>query len=553
MRKTILFAATLLMTVLPYTQAEQSVTAKTKEATVFLSGAELKQEAVMTLRQGENEVRVEGLAPNIDRQSLRIALGGQVVLTSFDYTTDYLSRPATGQRVKLLEDSLQHFTKQKEQLQSEVATTDEMLKLLQTGMQTALTPAEQTLTTEAIEKNLTYFRTRQNQLKAERNRLQQQAKAAEERAADYKRQLQEEQKGGKKRCGVVTLRLNSTKAGQCTTVLTYYTPSASWTPYYDMNIQSQTEPVSLTMKARVRQNTGIDWQKARLTLSTGQPARQHDAPKLSTWYLRTREPYHTGNHSGKAKSAARVMAYEDAAPMPMEEPMMMREMAVEEVSEENASVAAYVEAEEQTLSRDYKINLPYTIEGNGKEQTIVLIEHKAQTADTKYTYLTVPKTDGGTYLTLDLSNWQQWGLLNGEVNITNNNVFYGQSRINTETTGGTLSLTIGEDKQIAVKREMLQDYSQTKTVGSNKTTTRAYKITVTNNKSQDITVRLQEPYPVSTDKNISIELTEETTTATDNDKDHGILTYEIPVKAGHTETVTVGYQVKYPKEKVINL
>ena len=234
--------------------------------------------------------------------------------------------------------------------------------------------------------------------------------------------------------------------------------------------------------------------------------------------------------------------------------MVMMAMADEEaVSEDNASVAAYVEAEEQTLSRDYKINLPYTIEGNGKEQTIVLIEYKAQTADTKYTYLTVPKLDGGTYLTLDISNWQQWGLLNGEVNITNNNVFYGQSRINTETTGGTISLTIGEDKQIAVKREMLQDYSRTKTAGSSKTTTRAYKITLTNNKNQDVTVRLQEPYPVSTDKSISIELTEQTTTPSDNDKDHGILTYEMPVKAGQTESVTVGYQVKYPKENEVNL
>jgi len=549
MRKNILFAAALLITALPCTRAEQSVTAKTKEATVFLSGAELKQEAVMTLRQGENEVRVEGLAPNIDRQSLRIALGGQAVLTSYDYTTDYLSRPSAGQRVKMLEDSLQHFIGRKEQLQQETATIDEMLDMLQTGMNSALTPTEHTLTTDAIEKNLTYFRNRKNQLKAERSRLQQQVKDAEERADAYRRQLKEEQSGGKKRCGVVTLRLNASKAGQCTTVLTYYTPSASWTPFYDMNIQSQSEPVSLTMKARVRQNTGIDWQKARLTLSTGQPARQHDAPQLSTWYLRTRQPYY--QDMKRSKSAARIVAYEDAAAAG--EPMVMMAMDEDAVSEDNASVAAYVEAEEQTLSRDYKINLPYTIEGNGKEQTIVLTEHKAQTADTKYTYLTVPKLDGGTYLTLDISNWQQWGLLNGEVNITNNNVFYGQSRINTATTGGTLSLTIGEDKQIAVKREMLQDYSQTKTTGSSKTTTRAYKITVTNNKNQDISVRLQEPYPVSTDKSISVELTDGTTTAANNDKDHGILTYELQVKAGQTETVTVGYQVKYPKEQEINL
>jgi len=530
-------------------QAAPTVRALTKDVTVFLRGAEVRQEATFTLRQGENEVRVEGLAPDLDRQSLRIALSDQVVLTSYEFTTDQLTNESSARRLKMLEDSVQYYRQLSAQASSDLATTDEMLALLQTGLNTALTPAEQTLSTDQIEKNLTYFRTRQNQLKKERMRQEAELKAANEQAESYSRQLKEEQKQNKRRCGVVTLHLNAARAKSCTTVLTYYTNAASWTPFYDLHIQNPESPVTLMMKAHVRQTTGIDWAKAHLTLSTGQPARRHDAPKPEIWYLRAIEP----QPIYKAQQSTSRRAYKAAMPMMMEDGVMAEEIEEDAMPVATASIENYVQASDQTLSREYRIALPYTIEGNGKEQTISLMEHKAEPKDTRYTYLCVPKTDGGTYLTLDISNWQSWGLLNGNVNITNNNVFYGQSHLNPSSTNGPLNLTIGEDKQIAVHRELMQDYSRTKTTGNITNTTRTYRITVSNNRTNAVTVRVQEPYPVSTDKSISVELTEETSPASSNNKERGLLTYELELSAGSTETLTVGYTVKYPKEKDINL
>ena len=549
MKKQLLLLAVISALFVSSSFAETTVRAKVKDAVVFLSGAELRQQAVANLKQGENEVRVEGLAPFINQQSLKIALNDGVVLTSYNYSIDYLTEQQPSKRIKALEDSVAFYTNKEKDIKSEIKTTQDMISLLKVGMNTALTPSQQQLTTEAIEKNLQFFRNRQIQLDSDVKSLEQQQKKATERKKDFQRQLEEERTQSKHQCGVVTLQLNAVKAGNCNIELSYFTSSASWTPFYDMQIKKPQEPVSLVMKAYVRQSTGMDWEKVNLVLSTGQPARQHDAPKLETWFLRQQQYYGASLRQMDAQMYATnaiLKADEDEAEA-------LQRMPAHKVAARNTSIQEYVEAEEQNLSREYKINLPYTIEGNGKKRTISLFEQQIQADNTSYTYFIVPKLDGGAYLTLDIADWQSLNLLNGTVNITNNNVFYGQSQINTFTTEKSLTLTIGEDKQIAVKRELLQDYSQTKTIGSNKTTAKAYQITITNNKKEAVKIRLQEPYPVSTEKNISVELLSQTSPASSNDKEHGILTYEFELAAGASESITVGYSVKYPKDSSINL
>lgn len=549
MKKQLLLLAVISALFASSSFAETTVKAKVNDAVVFLSGAELRQQAVVNLQQGENEVRVEGLAPYINRESLKIALNDGVILSSYSYSIDYLTEQEPSKRVKALEDSVAYYTNKERDIKSELQTTNDMLSMLKVGMNTALTPSQQQLTTEAIEKNLQFFRNRQLQLNTDIKNLEQKQKKAADRRKDFQRQLDEERQQSRQQCGVATLQLNAAKAGKCNIELSYFTSSASWTPFYDMQIKKPQEPVSLMMKAYVRQTTGMNWEKVNLVLSTGQPARQHDAPKLDTWFLRQQHYYASGARLRATESYAMM----DAMPMEEDAEESLQRVAAPIRAEKNTSIEEYVEAEEQSLSREYKINLPYTIEGNGKKRTISLFEQQIKADNTSYTYFIVPKLDGGAYLTLDIAEWQSLNLLNGTVNITNNNVFYGQSQINTSTTDKLLTLTIGEDKQIAVKRELLQDFSQTKTIGSNKTTVKAYKITVTNNKKETVKIRLQEPYPVSTEKNINVELLSQTTPATTNDKEHGILTYELELAAGASESITVGYSVKYPKDSSINL
>ena len=60
---------------------------------------------------------------------------------------------------------------------------------------------------------------------------------------------------------------------------------------------------------------------------------------------------------------------------------------------------------------------------------------------------------------------------------------------------------------------------------------------------------LKDQYPLSTDKEIEIELLQ-----SDNAKvnaETGILTWQLQLKANETQKIRISYKVKYPKNQVI--
>jgi uncharacterized protein (TIGR02231 family) len=65
----------------------------------------------------------------------------------------------------------------------------------------------------------------------------------------------------------------------------YFVAQAGWTPEYDLRADNNTNKLQLTHKARITQNTGIDWNNALLTLATGTPMQSTIKPDLAPAYL----------------------------------------------------------------------------------------------------------------------------------------------------------------------------------------------------------------------------------------------------------------------------
>ncbi len=69
-----------------------------------------------------------------------------------------------------------------------------------------------------------------------------------------------------------------------------------------------------------------------------------------------------------------------------------------------------------------------------------------------------------------------------------------------------------------------------------------------------VKMTLKDQYPISTQKNIEVELiTKDTTPWTANVEDLGVITWEEEIKAGETKTYQISYSVKYPKGSKLNL
>ena len=543
MKRNLLIALLMTGTISLFAEDVKTYTASIEHATVFVDGAELLHKVSLPLQAGDNTVRIENISPLINEESLQIALGGGVIVQNYNFSLDYLSADKKKMSTAALEDSLKMAQNALQEAERRLSTIAEMQKLLQAGVNSSLT-ATTGVTTATIDKNLQYFRTNALELAKQADATKEEKAALEKRIKALQQQIKEN--GGRKfeKSGIVTLQVNSPKKQTIAANVKYYTPAAAWEATYDLNITDLHSPIGLIMKAHVFQFTGIEWKNVRLTLSTNTPSSNNVAPELSTWWLQ-QEVQRTMLYG--ARSAKSTTAYSLQNEVAGVEVLNVVEDEAPAVAQ--STIQRYVSAEQQALSVEYAISLPYTIDGNGKDQTIALLERQIE--DVTFNYYAAPSADAHAYLVAYITNWQKEQLPDGRANLTYAGTYFGETLLATNNDEARVRLTLGDDKQIKIKRE--RTTANSKTSGNTKQVTYGYTTTVRNDKSEAVSITLKDRYPVSAAKDIQVSVSDKSTPATTESKANGMLTYELNLQPGETRTIELIYTVKYPKDWRINL
>ncbi|MGZ3853760.1 MAG: DUF4139 domain-containing protein, partial [Flavisolibacter sp.] len=240
-----------------------------KTVTVYRTGAELIHNASIQLGQGNEELIIEGVSNTIDINSIQINCPTAVTIMGVEFSTNFLVQPEVSTRIKFLQDSVDMIQKESDRVNVQIQTTTELLEVLRTnrdikGQQTGLSVAE-------LMKLMEYYKTKvtelQNELALERDR---QRKLGEQ-INKLRAQIKEEEMKNTKTTGQLKLQLSVATAGKYDFVVSYITPNAWWTPYYDIRVDDIKNPLKMIYKAKMVQTTGIDWKKVKLSLSTSVP------------------------------------------------------------------------------------------------------------------------------------------------------------------------------------------------------------------------------------------------------------------------------------------
>src|SRR5690606_29889251 len=161
----------------------------------------------------------------------------------------------------------------------------------------------------------------------------------------------------------------------------------------------------------------------------------------------------------------------------------------------------------------------------------------------------VPKLEKEAFLLAEIEDYSKYNLLSGEANIIFEGMYAGKTYIDPNSTSDTLRLSMGRDKKVSVKREKVADKSGSKFLSSYKEQTFTYDLTVKNNKKETVSLMLKDQYPISTDKDIQVELLE--SDGAKINKETGVLTWELKLKPGESKKLRISYKVRYPKDKPI--
>lgn len=202
---------------------------------------------------------------------------------------------------------------------------------------------------------------------------------------------------------------------------------------------------------------------------------------------------------------------------------------------------------ENQTTVEIEVAEPYSIKSNGEK---TLVDLKAFEIPANYHYSVIPKLDKDAFLIAEISDWNQYSLLEGESNLYFEDGFVGRSILDAAGLQDTLLISMGRDRSIVVQREKMEEFSKKRTIGSNITETRGYEITLRNNKSQTVTMKVEDQIPVSVNSTITIEAIELSSGKLNSQT--GNVTWEITLAPGAQQKISLQYEVKYPKsERVI--
>lgn len=534
--------------------AQPQLTSKVTEATVYLQGASLTQTADATLKAGSQEVVIEGLSPFLELSSLKVHADG-VLVASSEFSQDFITPKKDKAHITKLRDSLKLYQQQLQTVKDELTVHTHLLKMLTDGTMNNMSQKDGTISVADINANMELYKSKASALQKSIDQTNQKISDLQKTIQRINKQINQDETSGKLYNGILKLSISVPKAITTTFTITYYTGVASWSPCYDINIENMDETIALHAKAQVQQYTGLDWENVQLTLSNATPNRSTVAPVFTPWDLRFNHATYrvVKNEAMASNSVSYAFNFGQDATEAMEVP---EEIAAEEPpalasgKTPAASVPTpilmneYIEEDMQSVHVNYKIAVPYNIDGNGKTQ---LIDLKDYTVKAEYKYYSIPKLSDETYLVASLSDYMKHNLLPGYATVTFDNTFVGKTMLKPNVTDSIITLTLATDPRIAVKREKRMDFCSTKHVGNTTTSTQSYLITVKNNQNKEVKLTLKEQYPLSSNKDIEVKVTEVTPSATYDKKDIGVLTWDIELKAGETRTFTVTYSIKYPK------
>ena len=544
MKKLLVLFSILLQTVQSFAQTEEyiDVDSKITEVTVFLRGAQIERTGSKLVDPGVSKMRFSYLSPDVDPNSIKVTAKGAITILSVTHGIDHLREGRTHARVKMLEDSIQIIEKKISLNNVFSLALDEEWKMIVAHKQVNNNMG---FDIEDLDDLAIYYRESLKNIAIDKQKLTQKNFSLREVQSKLRRQMGELNAKWNKATSEIIVEISSKSRSAARLNLSYVVRNAGWVPNYDIRIKDSNSPMTLNYKAKVYQNSGVDWKDVNLSLSTGNPMKNVTKPIIYPWRLSYQSDYQEGFYRNDKTDFKRYYAEEDDAEAIMEAQAGVK---ILEDNKDALTLSSSTQIAQSQVNTRFEIAIPYSVASDGKHHDVSIQTYELPA---EYRYFAAPKLDKEAFLLAKVTGWDKLNLFPGRANIFFEGTYTGKSIINPSSTNDTLDLSLGRDPAIVIKREKIEDFCEAQTIGSNKTETTGIKITVRNTKSIAITLDLMDQVPISSNKDVEVEIIE--ISSAKQDEKNGYLNWEVKLEPAEAKTFIIKFAVKFPKDKRLNL
>ncbi|NUO03196.1 MAG: mucoidy inhibitor MuiA family protein [Saprospiraceae bacterium] len=498
------------------------ITRQLKTVTVYPGMARLEYIGTLSLSAGANAVALKNLPSELQFGSVQFKLlDATVSIDEISIRTDRLQSKTVSQeivRLKQQRDSLQKVLNWAIQQKEILESAEKLLNANQqvSTQQVGVTPG-------TVQQFLTYYREELTRIRRERTDNNETLNKTQETLTAVQNQIAELSGNASDWGFELRTLLRTQKATRVEYSLSLMTSSADWTPVYFIHATTLDAPLKVIFRAKVSQNTGEDWSNVKLVLSTAQPALDNTQPTMEPRYV-----YFQRAMMDTVMTFDPV-AYNDAVQVVRNEPE-------EEVWSESAF---------NLTSSTYTLSANQTILSDAQEHYVTIRE---LSIPAKMTHYAVPRSSPYVYLLAEIINNSEYDLLPGVARIFIENTYVAGVDLNVKSIADTIQISLGIDQGVVMKRER-RDFGASQWLGTYRQETYDFAISLRNNKTVPIEVKLLDQIPLSTDKQIEVSLLKKDDA--DYDEANGALSWRVRCAPGSTETRSFSYRIKFPKDEKV--
>ena len=321
--------------------------------------------------------------------------------------------------------------------------------------------------------------------------------------------------------------------------LRYQETTGKWKPKYEVRYKSNEEPLEVSMKAQITQNSDEDWKQVKVTLYSGNPAVFHGLPELDPVHVSifVDQPVYRGRAKGNARMCESSMI--------MDEDVCPEDICEEEAPVLNMAPVKMQEAEvqeEETMSAFILPDLKDIL--NGTDGNIVVLQSFKVPAN--YQLLSIPRVDTKSFLTAEI-NESDWPLPAAYASVYIKDLFAGDIYVDPDTDIDKFSLSLGQDERITVVREELPRKTQEALLKNQRKQVRTSRIKLINNSKETVKVLLKDQIPVSTDKAVTVDVIKLSEGVLNEEK--GEVSWELMAEPKNAIELELSYSLAWPKDK----
>lgn len=509
-----------------------NVSSSIEKVTLFTQGAQIHHKASKQINFGRQTLIFGDLPQNVNANSIQMGGKGSLTILSVTYRINHLSDPASSPKIKALEDSIQFLSESLNRLNNQIWIYNEEKDLLLKNKTIQVSSGGES--TDELIKRANFFRKRMDDIFTSLTSIQNDQKKTNNQIQSIRRQISELRNGGPQK-GEIVVEVEAKNSAKYDFEFSYTINNAGWYPIYDIRANSVSEPLKLTFNAKVYQRSGQDWNNIELTLSTSAPLSNINKPNFTPWRLK---------FLGKIEpvSYSRSNRKESFSSDKMESNTVVSEDVMRSMQ------APMITAVNNQTSTTYEINTKYDVPSDGQHHSVSIAEYEIPAT---YTYYVAPKSSKQAFLLARATDWYKYNFIPGQANVFFENTFVGNTVINMNSGTDTLDISLGVDRGLIVRRERIEDFCKTRSLGNNKKESIGIGITLINNRKLEAEVEIVDQIPISSNNQITVELLE--SDKAQFEEKTGKLLWKKTLKPGKSEVLKFTYSVEYPKDQRLNL